>query len=97
MLDAKRLESPDVGTVVDHVWCQLVVLAVAGQKRDLTARDLTKRDEIRGHSIGRFDIDVLSVIEQRVESGTTDDSDFSTLFHGYLLCNAQQGCTWLLT
>ncbi len=88
----KRLESPDVGTVVDHVRWKLMMLAVTGKKRDLAAGDLAQRNEVRWGSVRCFDLDVLRVLEKRIEPGTTDDPDLSTLSHVFLLCDTQPGC-----
>ena len=91
---AKGLERPDVGAVVDHVRWKLVMLAVPGKERDLASRDLAKGQEVGWGSVGGFHLDILCVVQQGIESGTTNDPDLSALFHGCSLLSMGAGIAW---
>jgi hypothetical protein len=55
--------------------CELVVDAVARHERNLRAADRTDRDGRARGTERRVDVDVLDVVEERVEPGTAEDPD----------------------
>ena len=74
-LDAQRAQRPDVGPVVDLVRRDRVAPAMTWQERDVPAGDLREEDRVRWRAIGRVDLDLAHVVEERVEARTSDDPD----------------------
>jgi hypothetical protein len=58
-----------------------VVPAVSGQEGDAPPGDLGQGDLVAGRPVGRLDPDRLDVVQELIEAGTTEDSDFGTVLH----------------
>ena len=66
---------PDVRAVGDLRRRQLVASAVPRQERDPAAADLADRERRRRLAERRVDLDLLDVLEERVEARASEDSD----------------------
>ena len=75
--DAELPHRPDVRPVRDRVRRQLVLAAVAREERDALAADLADRERRRRLPVRRLDLDLLDVLEERVEAGAAEDADLS--------------------
>jgi ribosome assembly protein YihI (activator of Der GTPase) len=63
------------------VWGQLVLESVTRKERDRFAFDFAQRDGGRGGAERGFDLDLLDVVEERIETGASEDSDPRPVAH----------------
>src|SRR5439155_1946743 len=72
---AQRAERPDVGAVVDAVRRNRVASAVARHERHLAPGHLGQEDAVGRRPVGRIDLDLAYVVEQRIEARPAEDAD----------------------
>ena len=58
---------------------QAFVPAVSGQEGDAPPGDLGQGDLVAGRPVGGLDPARLDVVQELIEAGTTEDSDFGTV------------------
>src|SRR5829696_8458392 len=68
---------PDVGAERDAVGRELVGPAMPGNERHALAADVSDSNRGRGLPVRRVDLELLNVIEERVEPGPAEDPDHS--------------------
>jgi hypothetical protein len=72
---AELLQRPHVRAVVDLRGRQLVLASVARQERDAPAAEVADRHGRGRLPVRRVDLDLLDVVEERVEAGAAEDAD----------------------
>ena len=77
LLHAQLAHAPEVGTVVDLAGGEGVLVAVAGEKRDLATADGPHGVDVGGLAPTGVEGDLLVVaLEEAVEAGPAKDADF---------------------
>ena len=74
-LHPELLHRPEVGPVVDHVRGELVLHAVAGKEGHPSPLHRPDGDRPGRLAVRRVDLEVLDVVEERIEPRATEDSD----------------------
>ena len=74
-LHAERAHRPDIGPVVDPVRRDRVAPTVARQEGDPAAGDVGQEERVRRRAVGRIDLDLAHVLEQRVEARAAEHAD----------------------